>query len=136
MPTRLRKVRRLRGSRFVGWGQVGQHRKSGRKGGRGKAGLHKHKWSWTVKYAPDHFGGNIFRPPTSRLPRRWMNVRDLDGIVRMIPPKAQPMELDLSTRGVQKLLGGGYVRGAYRVRVRAYTEEAKKKIQAAGGELI
>ncbi len=33
MPTRLRKTRKLRGGRHMGWGQVGQHRASGHKGG-------------------------------------------------------------------------------------------------------
>ncbi|MGA2874798.1 MAG: 50S ribosomal protein L15, partial [Nitrososphaerales archaeon] len=54
MASRLRKVRRLRGSRTHGWGQIGQHRRTGSKGGSGMAGLHKHKWSYTVKYMPDH----------------------------------------------------------------------------------
>jgi len=31
MPTRLRKTRKLRGGRHMGWGQVGQHRASGHK---------------------------------------------------------------------------------------------------------
>ena len=39
MATRLRKTRRLRGGRHMGWGQVGQHRASGHKG-----------WSWNFRY--------------------------------------------------------------------------------------
>ena len=35
MATRLRKTRRLRGGRHMGWGQVAQHRASGHTG-----------WSW------------------------------------------------------------------------------------------
>ena len=35
MATRLRKTRKLRGGRHMGWGQVAQHRASGHKGGRG-----------------------------------------------------------------------------------------------------
>jgi len=35
MATRLRKTRRLRGGRHMGWGQVAQHRASGHKGGLG-----------------------------------------------------------------------------------------------------
>jgi len=38
MPTRLRKTRKLRGGRHMGWGQVGQHRASGHKGGLGRSG--------------------------------------------------------------------------------------------------
>ena len=35
MATRLRKSRKQRGSRFCGWGQIGQHRASGSRGGVG-----------------------------------------------------------------------------------------------------
>ena len=35
MATRFRKSRRQRGSRYCGWGQVGQHRQSGSRGGIG-----------------------------------------------------------------------------------------------------
>ena len=38
MPTRLRKVRKQRGSRTHGYGQIGQHRHSGKQGGHGNAG--------------------------------------------------------------------------------------------------
>ncbi|MGC8557261.1 MAG: 50S ribosomal protein L15, partial [Fervidicoccus sp.] len=48
-----RKVRKLRGrTRTMGWGRIGQHRKTGSKGGRGAAGMLKHKESWMRKYAP------------------------------------------------------------------------------------
>jgi len=33
MATRLRKSRRQRGTRYCGWGQIGQHRQSGSRGG-------------------------------------------------------------------------------------------------------
>ena len=42
MPTRLRKTRKLRGGRHMGWGQVGQHRARGHKGGLGQSGMLKH----------------------------------------------------------------------------------------------
>src|SRR2546427_12610354 len=80
MPTRSRKVRRMRGSRTHGYGQVGQHRHSGKQGGHGQAGLHKHKWSWTVKFDPDHFGRDQFKPPHQTKPTRWINVGDLDAL--------------------------------------------------------
>ena len=55
MPTKDRKVRKYRGSRTHGWGQVGQHRARGGRGGTGKAGLDKHKWSWVIKYDPTYW---------------------------------------------------------------------------------
>ena len=38
MATRFRKSRRQRGSRYCGWGQVGQHRQAGSGGGGGGGG--------------------------------------------------------------------------------------------------
>ena len=56
MATRFRKSRRQRGTRYCGWGQIGQHRQSGSRGGIGGAGKHKHFWIRTVIEEPDHFG--------------------------------------------------------------------------------
>lgn len=134
MPTRLRKVRRMRGSRTLGYGQVGQHRHSGQQGGHGNAGLHKHKWTWTVKYAPDHFGRDPFRPPTSSKPKRWLNVGELDLIYSSI--KGDGKLIDLQSMGFEKLLGTGKVSGAYEVKIKSFTKRAKDKIEAAGGRII
>ena len=62
MATRNRKVRKLRGSRTYGWGQVAQHRASGHKGGLGKSGMLKHHFSTMLKDFPDHFGHDSSHP--------------------------------------------------------------------------
>ena len=49
MATRLRKTRKLRGGRHMGWGQVGQHRSFGHKGGLGRSGHLKHLASTVIK---------------------------------------------------------------------------------------
>jgi len=141
MPTRFRKVRKLRGSRQHGWGQVTQHRASGQKGGVGNAGLHKHKWSWTVKYAPDHFGKDSMKPPQSFKPKLWMNVGSLDALYQKlsssnsIEKEDNRPVLNLSKLGVEKLLGGGSVRGSYVIIVDRCTESAKEKVTNVGGSI-
>jgi large subunit ribosomal protein L15 len=130
MTTRLRKARRYRGMRTHGYGQVGQHRHSGKQGGHGNAGLHKHKWSWLVINDPDHFGRDPFRPPSYYThPTRWANVGQLDAIA------GESKTLDLTSMGVQKLLGSGSVSGAYAVKVAFATKRAQAKIEAAGGKV-
>ena len=125
----------MRGSRTHGYGQVGQHRHSGKQGGHGQAGLHKHKWSWTVKFDPDHFGRDPFRPPRQTRPSRWINVGDLDALASGRAGKTG--ELDLAALGVEKLLGSGkIVSGPYRVRVGSFTKRAQAKIEAAGGKIL
>jgi len=132
MPTSLRKVRKLRGSRTHGWGQVGQHRKSGQKGGTGKAGLHKHKWSWTVKYAPDHFSRDSLAPKRGSKPNKWINVGQLEALTR----SQNSSEINLTELGYEKLLGGGRLKTPIKVIVKSFTQQAKSKIEAAGGQLI
>jgi large subunit ribosomal protein L15 len=139
MATRKRKIRKLRGSRTVGWGQIGQHRKSGMKGGVGKAGLHKHKWSWTVVYAPDYFGKNGFYSlSTHRKSKKWINVGELELLYERQQEKkvvnGMPL-LDLTSMGYDKLLGKGKVNKAFSIVVGKFTNKAKESIESVGGKI-
>jgi large subunit ribosomal protein L15 len=137
LPTRLRKVRKQRGSRFHGWGQIGQHRKNGGKGGVGQAGLLKHKWTWTVKYDPDHFGKKGFVSPTRKVIKRWINVGQLDSLASSLNNgKAKKPILNLTDMGYEKLLGQGQVKGAYQIKVALFSESAKNKIEKTGGSIV
>lgn len=133
MATRLRKVRRQRGSRTHGWGQIAQHRHSGSRGGTGMAGMHKHKWSYTVKYAPDHFGHNEFRPPKGTVTKHWLNLDDLSRILENAPRDIQV--LDLSALGYDKLLGEGTVSQALSLKIARASANAVEKIKGAGGSI-
>ncbi len=54
MTRRLRsKTRKYAGNRTFGGGNTKNRRGKGSKGGRGRAGFHKHKWMRTVKYELD-----------------------------------------------------------------------------------
>lgn len=128
MATRLRKTRRQRGSRYCGWGQVGQHRASGHKGGLGVSGQLKHHYSRMLKEDPGHFGHGSMRPPRSNDAKKWAAVRDLDDM-------AEGGRVDLAARGVEKLLGGGSVSGAYTVVVARSTPSARAKVEKAGGRI-
>jgi large subunit ribosomal protein L15 len=116
--------------RTHGYGQIGQHRHSGKQGGHGNAGLHKHKWSWLIQNDPDHFGRDPFRPPGHIKPHRWANVGDIDVLSK------GSKEVDLTSMGIQKLLGSGEVQGTYNVKVASATEKAQAKIQAKGGKVL
>ncbi|MBS7612052.1 uL15 family ribosomal protein [Candidatus Bathyarchaeota archaeon] len=141
MPTRLRKIRKLRGSRTCGWGRVGQHRKSGMRGGFGKAGLHKHKWTWTVKYAPDYFGKRGFKSPMQkiRLKFKEVNVGELADILSKLEKvefqDGKPI-VDLPLLGYGKLLGRGELKIPIIVKAISFTENAAEKVKKAGGEII
>jgi len=137
MPTRLRKTRKHRGSRNHGWGQVGQHRASGHKGGLGNAGLLKHHFSTMLKEDPDHFGHDSTHPPHPNIIKKWTSVRDLDDLFAKSGKKeGEKNILDLTTLGYAKLLGGGQVKNAYVVKIKQSTASAKEKVKQAGGEVL
>jgi len=141
MARRLRKVRKLRGSRTYGWGKVGQHRKSGSRGGFGKAGLHKHKWTWVLRYEPDYWGKRGF---ASRYRRRGkaVNVGELESLVdalkhqgKLVEEEGRPV-LDLSAAGFDKLLGYGSISRPLRVLAPRASKMAVAKVKEAGGEVV
>ncbi len=141
MGTRHRKSRKRRGSRTCGWGQIGQHRKTGAKGGRGHAGMHKHKWTWVLKYDPDYFGKHGFYRPNKREVRS-MNLIQLSALVESLERRGElkliegmPV-IDLSALGIGKLIGGGNVDRRIMVIVDSWTERAEKVIKEAGGRLV
>jgi large subunit ribosomal protein L15 len=140
MPHKLRKVRRQRGSRYMGFGQVGQHRKSGMRGGKGKAGGHKHFWIRTVKYEPWRFHKIGFLPPSAKEPRlATMNVGELEDLaVKVIGDYGVKggNELDLAALGISKLLGRGNVSVPLKVKVAYATMSAKEKVEEAGGSIV
>jgi large subunit ribosomal protein L15 len=142
---RERKSRKLRGrSRTMGWGSVGQHRKSGSRGGKGAAGLGKHEWTWTIKYAPDWYGKRGFTPRRSKASyhKTVVNVGDLAEIVDRLKSTGKAkmedgmVEVNLADMGVEKLLGEGEIMVPVKVIVSEASETAVKKIEEAGGKVV
>jgi len=138
MATRFRKSRRQRGTRYCGWGQIGQHRQAGSRGGIGGAGKHKHFWIRTVIEEPDHFGHDPFNSFNRNTVEKWINVKDLDSVFARHGQVENDgkVVLDLVSLGYDKLLGGGIASGAFTVRVHKVSENARKKIESAGGEVV
>jgi len=141
MGTRHRKSRKRRGSRTCGWGQIGQHRKSGSRGGHGHAGMHKHKWTWVLKYDPDYFGKHGFYRPNRREVKS-MNLIQLSTLVENLERRGELKILDgmpvvnLSALGVGKLVGGGKLDRGLVIIVDSWTERAEKAVREAGGRLL
>ncbi len=136
MPTRARKTRKYRGSRHCGWGQIGQHRASGHKGGLGQSGLHKHHFIKMLMTDPKHFGHDSTHPPHPNLVRKWASVRDLDDIYAKFGKQEGGKKLiDLTELGYDKLLGGGQTENAYVVKVEKFSASAEEKVKRSGGEV-
>ena len=137
MATRLRKTRKFRGSRTHGWGQVGQHRASGHKGGLGASGLLKHHFSTMLKEDPDHFGHSTTKPPYSNDAKKWIGVRELDDLYAKYGVEQDGKKvINLQSLGFEKLLGGGSTNNAYTVKIKRFTKSASEKVKGAGGEVV
>jgi len=122
----------------MGYGRVGQHRKSGSRGGRGSAGMHKHKWSYTVKYAPNHFGKHGFKSIHPRPAE--INVGELEKFLEtgkyIVEDKTNIPVIDLTKEGYDRLIGKGKLDKPIKVIVKYASERAIEKIKRIGGEVI
>eukprot|EP01065_Artemidia_motanka_P005040 TRINITY_DN123_c0_g1_i4.p2 TRINITY_DN123_c0_g1~~TRINITY_DN123_c0_g1_i4.p2 ORF type:complete len:149 (+),score=42.68 TRINITY_DN123_c0_g1_i4:75-521(+) len=145
MTTRLRANRKKRGHRTVGYGRVGQHRKH--PSGRGNAGGQHHHRIWMDKYHPGYFGKvgmRVFHFKRNasfvRSHKTTANVCDLGA---MIPAEdaakatgGKVPVVDLTSRGIFKLLGKGFVNRACIVKARFVSRIAEKKLKEAGGAVV
>ncbi|MFP3952161.1 MAG: uL15 family ribosomal protein [Candidatus Bathyarchaeia archaeon] len=139
MPTRKKKSRKQRGSRTCGWGRVGQHRGSGMRGGKGRAGGRKHHLFRTMKYEPDRYEHKGFKPPSALEPEpETINVGELQHIAFKrygIKGISEGADIDLSEMGYDKLLGRGEIDIPLTIKVSSLSKSAQEKIESAGGTI-
>jgi large subunit ribosomal protein L15 len=135
MPSRTRK---FRGLRTHGRG-IKAGRGAGKQGGRGNAGLHKYKFKSMLIYAPDHFGRHGFtRPPKIVARPSSINVGELEAFVPFLEAAGalardgDSYVADLTKAGIDRLLGGGTVRGTWKVTVAHASAHAREKVTVVG----
>ena len=113
----------------------GRGKKAGRgaglRGGKGNAGLLKHRYMHMTKNMPNHFGSHGFKRPQGILKKdNIINVGDLE---ERYPGKKT---INLSEEGFDKLLGSGKIATKIKVTVDSASEKAIEKIKEQGGEVI
>ena len=123
------KTKKRRGSRTHGRGKKAG-RGAGLRGGRGNAGLHKHKYTYVLKYMRDYFGRKGFKRPFDRKEVKVINVGDIE---RLFPNRE---EINLKEEGFDKLLGKGEIKTKVKIIVPKATDRAIKKIEEKGGEVV
>ncbi len=125
-----KKTKKFRGSMTHGRGKKAGRGK-GLRGGRGNAGLKKHRYMHMVKYMPDHFfGKHGFKRPQSTIKKDTIiNVGKLE---ELFPNQK---EIDLQKEGYTKLLGGGQVHSELKITVEKASDSAVKKIQEQKGSI-
>ena len=143
MPHSKRDTRKYRGSRTHGYGRIGQHRKGGQRGGKGKAGMHKGGWTYTVKYDKYHFGKYGFKRPQRMLPKvNLINVGQLEQILdtllaqEIAKEEGKSISINLCKLGIDKVLGDGNLSRPLTITAPHFSKLARSKIEAAGGTAI
>ena len=134
-----------RTNKFRGQRTHGRGRKSGRgtgiMGGRGNAGLHKHRFMAMLKYAPDHFGRHGFKTHIKRTSNA-LNITDInrhiekfvkDGFAK---ESGGVVEINLTSAGYTKLLGCGTPVKKFKITVSKASDSAIEKVKVSGGEVI
>ena len=135
-----------RNKKFLGSRTHGRGKKAGRgagkRGGRGNAGLHKHKYIRTVKYFPDHFGRHGFKRPQVVIGSKiTINLYSLDEKIDELIKEGKikkvknNYEINLDELGYDKLLGSGSITKQIKVTISEATDKAKSKIEQAGGKV-
>lgn len=103
-------------------------RGAGKRGGRGNAGMNKHRVMTRIKYMPNHWGMHGFnRDPSLRNVSVTVNVGQLEEMA------AGADSIDLTELGIDKLLGSGQISSSLTVTVESASAKAVEKIEAAGG---
>lgn len=147
-----RKIRKKRGTRTVGYGKVGQHRKTGQRAGTGLTTQWlKSKRSLYLKQKrlgfPDprwKIGKQGFKRPQDivRIEKiNSINIKDLDLNINQMVQEDKATKsgnvytINLEELNIQKILGRGKVSKKLNITVRKASKGALEKIQEAGGKV-
>lgn len=137
MPHKLRKTRKMRGSRTHGYGQVGQHRVGGIRGRR-KAERNRHGRAYALTQEPSRFRKGFISPRSVGRKNNVINVGELEELASRLDLKREKgkLRLDLDKLGYTKLLGMGKITKPFSIKVASFSEKAAKKIEEAGGKIL
>ena len=138
MPSNKRS--KYRGSRTCGGGTHKNRRNGGSRGGRGHAGGCKHHF---VRYYLQGrtFGKDGFSHD-QRVDPATIDVGELevmaDGLLArgLAKLEGDTLEVDAAALGIGKILGSGRVTRKMKVSAAAFSEAAKKKLEATGGQAL
>ncbi|VVB57036.1 50S ribosomal protein L15 [uncultured archaeon] len=123
--------RKFFGSRSHGKGNAKNRRGKGGKGGWGRAGMHKHRFSYITTHEREwmHKGGHYGFTNPNRVEYPTLNLWDLE---QMAPDlKAEGGKKVMVFEG--KILGTGKLTSAVHVKAWYASEKAVERIKAAGG---
>ncbi|MCX6777439.1 MAG: uL15 family ribosomal protein [Candidatus Micrarchaeota archaeon] len=127
-----KKNTRMLGSRSWGHGNIKNRRGKGSKGGSGRGGGQKHKFSYVTAYDPDRFGKHGFFRHGAAAPTKVINLFQIDAMAKkgMLQKSGEAYAFDFDG----KVLGTGRISAKVSVSALSFSKNAEEKIRAAGGE--
>ncbi len=145
-------IRKYRGTRLVGYGTQGQHRKTGQRAGRGKttqwnASMKSYYFKQKELGFPDpdwDFGKKGFKRPQDMVriyKVNAINVKDLDlkldDLVQdnKASKSGNTYSVNLEKLNIQKILGRGELNKKINITVKSASQKAIEKVQSAGGKV-
>lgn len=123
-----KKTKKMRGKKTFGYGSKKKHRGKGSKGGKGMAGSFKHKKIKIIKELKDYFGKKGFKRKNKK-ELKIINLKEIDIIA------SKENKKKMSFPGY-KVLGAGKLGRPLEIEAKKFSNNAKKKIEEAGGKFI
>ena len=129
--------RKFNGTRNHGKGNAKNRRGKGGKGGWGRAGTHKHRFTYVAVYERHwmaHGGRYGFANQNARAELPVINLYEIDQLARNGKVEKKDGKLTFDFEG--KVLGTGAITMPIVVRAVCFSEKAKEKLKACGGSAI
>jgi len=126
-----KRIGKFRGTRSCGTGNTKNKRGKGCKGGWGRAGMHKHRFSYATAYEREwmkHGGRHGFSNPTAK-EQPAINLYEIDALAKKGKIKGK-FEFE------GKILGTGSLSVPLEISAYLATERALERIKKAGGKFI
>ncbi|MBD3209851.1 50S ribosomal protein L15 [Candidatus Micrarchaeota archaeon] len=132
MKRRPKKTRKYLGTRSHGRGNTKNRRGAGCRGGRGMAGIDKHKWSWAMNVDKNYYSKIGFANPT----RKTVDAVNLYEINQMALKKKLEKKGDKYQFEFDgKVLATGSVTVPLSIRAASWSKNVEKKLKESGGEI-
>lgn len=120
------------GQRGFGRGNCKNRRGSGNRGGKGKAGICKHKGTWAAKYAPGYFGKHGFSNPNAKCVK-VVHLYDINR--RAVLGKLDKSGDKYVFEFKGKVLATGKVTVPLSIKAKMWSKRTEEKVKAAGGDI-
>ena len=139
---RKTKVKKLRGSRTHKWGAKKRHRKSGSRGGVGKAGSGKRAHHKRFLYSREAGGQYLGKKGFHSLRRKKVRAINLEflnkNFDKLAVKEGDSFVIDCSKLGFNKILAQGSIEVKKKIKIicKDISKNAEEKIKKSGGEFV